>query len=120
MWSRVGAGPGRKSGPHVSSKSDLRWIPLKKSGFVVPVARGREGADDGASPQVVEAAFHIAHQRGRLDIGAMEVLVRGIGKIIGGSQREERLKVLDRTMFHGGIDRPPLPPTLPPPPHPHD
>jgi hypothetical protein len=35
----------------------------------------------------------------------MDVLALGIGEIIGGSQREERLKVLDRNMAERGIDR---------------
>jgi len=36
---------------------------------------------------------------------AMEFWRRGIGEIIGGSQREERLEVLDRNMAERGIDR---------------
>ena len=36
---------------------------------------------------------------------AMDVLAPGIGEIIGGSQREERLDVLDRSMAERGIDR---------------
>ena len=32
-------------------------------------------------------------------------LVPGIGEIIGGSQREERLEILDRSMVERGIDR---------------
>jgi asparaginyl-tRNA synthetase len=35
----------------------------------------------------------------------MGVLAPGIGKIIGGSQREERLRVLDRRMAERGIDQ---------------
>jgi hypothetical protein len=35
----------------------------------------------------------------------MDVLASGIGEIIGGSQREERLEVLDRSMAERGIDR---------------
>jgi hypothetical protein len=38
----------------------------------------------------------------------------GIGEIIGGSQREERLAVLDRSMAEGGIDREHYAPTFPP------
>ncbi len=45
-------------------------------------------------------------------------LAPGIGEIIGGSQREERLDVLDRSMAERGIDRehyaPPFPPPLAP------
>ncbi len=38
-----------------------------------------------------------------------------IGEIIGGSQREERLDVLDRSMAERGIDREHYAPTLPSP-----
>jgi hypothetical protein len=42
-------------------------------------------------------------------------LAPGIGEIIGGSQREERLEVLDRNMAERGIDREHYAPTLPSP-----
>jgi len=35
----------------------------------------------------------------------MDVLAPGIGEIIGGSQREERLEVLDQRMDEIGIDK---------------
>jgi asparaginyl-tRNA synthetase len=38
-------------------------------------------------------------------VTAMDVLVPGIGEIIGGSQREERLDVLDARMTERGIDK---------------
>jgi hypothetical protein len=38
-------------------------------------------------------------------VAAMDVLAPGIGEIIGGSQREERLDVLDRNMAERGIDK---------------
>ena len=38
-------------------------------------------------------------------VAAMDVLAPGIGEIIGGSQREERLDVLDQSMVERGIDR---------------
>ncbi|MFI3243689.1 MAG: asparagine--tRNA ligase [Akkermansia sp.] len=37
-------------------------------------------------------------------VAAMDVLVPGIGEIIGGSQREERLDVLERNMQASGLD----------------
>jgi len=37
-------------------------------------------------------------------VAAMDVLAPGIGEIIGGSQREERLEVLDRRMAECGLD----------------
>jgi len=41
--------------------------------------------------------------RGRVRGGGL--LAPGIGEIIGGSQREERLEVLDRSMAERGIDQ---------------
>jgi hypothetical protein len=38
-------------------------------------------------------------------VAAMDVLAPGIGEIIGGSQREERLEVLDASMAERGIDQ---------------
>ena len=38
-------------------------------------------------------------------VAAMDVLAPGIGEIIGGSQREERLDVLDQRMDQFGLDR---------------
>jgi asparaginyl-tRNA synthetase len=37
-------------------------------------------------------------------VAAMDVLVPGVGEIIGGSQREERLDVLQRRMSEAGLD----------------
>jgi len=37
-------------------------------------------------------------------VAAMDVLAPGIGEIVGGSQREERLEVLDRRMAECGLD----------------
>jgi asparaginyl-tRNA synthetase len=37
-------------------------------------------------------------------VAAMDILVPGIGEIVGGSQREERLDVLSRRMTEAGID----------------
>jgi hypothetical protein len=49
------------------------------------------------------------------EVAAMDVLAPGIGEVIGGSQREERLDVLDRNMAERGIDREHYAPTLPSP-----
>ena len=38
-------------------------------------------------------------------VASMDVLAPGIGEIIGGSQREKRLEVLDPNMAERGIDR---------------
>ena len=37
-------------------------------------------------------------------VAAMDVLAPGIGEIIGGSQREERLNVLDERMIASGLE----------------
>ncbi len=37
-------------------------------------------------------------------VAAMDVLVPGIGEIVGGSQREERLEPLDAALAHHGLD----------------
>ena len=41
--------------------------------------------------------------KGRVTVAAMDVLAPGIGEIIGGSQREERLDVLDRRIAETGM-----------------
>jgi asparaginyl-tRNA synthetase len=38
-------------------------------------------------------------------VGAMDVLAPGIGEIIGGSEREDRLEILDSRMESSGIDK---------------
>ncbi len=38
-------------------------------------------------------------------VAAMDVLAPGIGEIIGGSQREERLDVLDERMLEMGLNK---------------
>jgi hypothetical protein len=48
-------------------------------------------------------------------VAAMDVLAPGIGEIIGGNQREERLAVLDARMAERGIDSEHYTPTLPSP-----
>jgi asparaginyl-tRNA synthetase len=50
-------------------------------------------------------AFYMRLNDDERTVAAMDVLAPGIGEIIGGSQREERLEVLDRRMGETGIDR---------------
>jgi asparaginyl-tRNA synthetase len=50
-------------------------------------------------------AFYMRVNDDDRTVAAMDVLAPGIGEIIGGSQREERLAVLDRSMAERGIDR---------------
>jgi asparaginyl-tRNA synthetase len=49
-------------------------------------------------------AFYMRLNDGGKTVAAMDVLAPGIGEIIGGSQREERLDVLDRRMHEAGLD----------------
>ncbi len=49
-------------------------------------------------------AFYMRLSDDEKTVAAMDVLAPGIGEIIGGSQREERLDVLDRRMVDVGLD----------------
>ncbi|OIP43998.1 MAG: asparagine--tRNA ligase [Deltaproteobacteria bacterium CG2_30_63_29] len=49
-------------------------------------------------------AFYMRLDEGGKTVSAMDVLVPGIGEIIGGSQREERLDVLDARIVEMGLD----------------
>ncbi|MCW8950936.1 MAG: asparagine--tRNA ligase, partial [Sedimenticola sp.] len=49
-------------------------------------------------------AFYMRLNDDEKSVAAMDVLVPGIGEIIGGSQREERLDVLDRRIEELGIE----------------
>ncbi|HEY1259237.1 MAG TPA: asparagine--tRNA ligase [Stellaceae bacterium] len=55
-------------------------------------------------PKDIKAFYMRVNDDGRT-VAAMDVLAPGIGEIIGGSQREERLDVLDARMAELGIDR---------------
>jgi asparaginyl-tRNA synthetase len=55
-------------------------------------------------PKDIKAFYMRVNDDGRT-VAAMDVLAPGIGEIIGGSQREERLSVLDQRMAERGIDR---------------
>jgi asparaginyl-tRNA synthetase len=55
-------------------------------------------------PKEIKAFYMRLNDDGRT-VAAMDVLAPGIGEIIGGSQREERLEVLDRRMDEGGLDK---------------
>ena len=50
-------------------------------------------------------AFYMRVNDDDRTVAAMDVLAPGIGEIIGGSQREERLDVLDARMTAAGLDR---------------
>ena len=50
-------------------------------------------------------AFYMRLNDDERTVAAMDVLAPGIGEIIGGSQREERLEVLDRRMDETGLDK---------------
>ncbi len=55
-------------------------------------------------PKEIKAFYMRQNDDGRT-VAAMDVLAPGIGEIIGGSQREERLDVLDARMAAAGLDR---------------
>jgi asparaginyl-tRNA synthetase len=55
-------------------------------------------------PKGIKAFYMRLNDDGRT-VAAMDVLAPGIGEIIGGSQREERLEVLDARMDETGIDK---------------
>jgi asparaginyl-tRNA synthetase len=57
-------------------------------------------------PKDIKAFYMRSNDDGRT-VAAMDVLAPGIGEIVGGSQREERLDVLDARMAERGIDREP-------------
>jgi len=50
-------------------------------------------------------AFYMRLNDDDKTVAAMDVLAPGIGEIVGGSQREERLDVLDARMTSAGLDR---------------
>jgi asparaginyl-tRNA synthetase len=54
-------------------------------------------------PREIKAFYMRLNDDGRT-VAAMDVLAPGIGEIIGGSQREERLDVLDRRIVDSGLD----------------
>jgi asparaginyl-tRNA synthetase len=54
-------------------------------------------------PEKIKAFYMRLNDDGKT-VAAMDVLAPGIGEIIGGSQREERLDCLDRRMQQFGLD----------------
>jgi asparaginyl-tRNA synthetase len=55
-------------------------------------------------PKAIKAFYMRQNDDGKT-VAAMDVLAPGIGEIIGGSQREERLDRLDARLAEGGIDQ---------------
>jgi asparaginyl-tRNA synthetase len=55
-------------------------------------------------PKAIKAFYMRVNDDGNT-VAAMDVLAPGIGEIIGGSQREERLDVLDARMDEAGLDK---------------
>jgi len=55
-------------------------------------------------PKAIKAFYMRQNEDGRT-VAAMDVLAPGIGEIVGGSQREERLDRLDARMAEVGIDK---------------
>jgi asparaginyl-tRNA synthetase len=54
-------------------------------------------------PKTIKAFYMRLNDDART-VAAMDVLTPGIGEIVGGSQREERLEVLDRRIVEMGLD----------------
>ena len=54
-------------------------------------------------PEAIKAFYMRLNDDGKT-VAAMDVLAPGIGEIIGGSQREERLDLLDKRMAQFGLD----------------
>jgi len=50
-------------------------------------------------------AFYMRLDEGERTVAAMDVLAPGIGEIIGGAQREDRLEVLDRRLAEMGLSK---------------
>ena len=71
-----------------------RWLTEQHVGRPVVVAN---------YPEHIKAFYMRLNDDGRT-VAAMDVLAPGIGEIIGGSQREERLDVLDARMRQFGLD----------------
>jgi asparaginyl-tRNA synthetase len=55
-------------------------------------------------PEEIKAFYMRLNDDGKT-VAAMDVLAPGIGEIIGGAQREERLDYLDRRMDQFGLDK---------------
>jgi asparaginyl-tRNA synthetase len=55
-------------------------------------------------PAEIKSFYMRMNDDGRT-VAAMDILAPGIGEIIGGSQREERLDILDQRMEQSGLDR---------------
>ena len=55
-------------------------------------------------PKDIKAFYMRVNDDGKT-VAAMDVLAPGIGEIIGGSQREERLDVLERAHEGAGLDK---------------
>jgi asparaginyl-tRNA synthetase len=50
-------------------------------------------------------AFYMRQNEDQKTVAAMDLLVPGVGEIIGGSQREERLDVLEQRMAEMGLNK---------------
>ncbi len=55
-------------------------------------------------PQEIKS-FYMRLNDDNKTVAAMDVLVPGVGEIIGGSQREDRLELLEQRMVHAGLNK---------------
>jgi asparaginyl-tRNA synthetase len=72
-----------------------RWLTEKKIGRPVVVMN---------YPKDIKAFYMRVNDDGKT-VAAMDVLAAGVGEIIGGSQREERLDVLDSRLEEMGLNK---------------
>ncbi len=54
-------------------------------------------------PQEIKAFYMKANEDGKT-VAAMDLLVPGVGELMGGSQREDRLEVLEKKIIDNGMD----------------
>ncbi|MCI5140910.1 MAG: asparagine--tRNA ligase, partial [Candidatus Electrothrix sp. ATG1] len=54
-------------------------------------------------PETIKPFYMRQNEDGKT-VAAMDILVPGIGELVGGSQREERLELLENRMKEAGLD----------------
>ena len=104
---------------HITYTEALRLLEPHKDDFTFPVSWGSDLQTEHERfltekvfkgpvfvtdyPKEIKAFYMRLNDDGKT-VAAMDCLVPGVGEIIGGSQREERLDVLERRMIEAGID----------------
>jgi asparaginyl-tRNA synthetase len=95
----------------VLQRSGRAWEFPVEWGLALQAEHERYLCEDHAGRPVVVTdypktikAFYMRLNDDERTVAAMDVLAPGIGEIVGGSQREERLEVLDRRITEMGLD----------------